>query len=173
MNINKIKKSITNVPDFPKPGIQFKDITTLLKNQDAFKESIDIFYNTFKDKKIDKIVGIESRGFIFAAPLALKIGCSLVLARKPGKLPKTTISEEYDLEYGTNKIEIHTDSISNGDKVLIVDDLLATGGTANATGSLINKLGGKLVSFAFLIELTDLNGASFLDDNHVFSIIKY
>ena len=173
MDIDKIKNSIRNVPDFPKPGIQFKDITTLLQDQDAFKETIEAFYDAFKDEKIDVIVGIESRGFIFAAPLALKLSCRFVLARKPGKLPSETIAEEYELEYGTDAIEIHTDAISKGDRILIVDDLLATGGTAKATGSLVKRLNGKIISYAFVIELVELNGAGLLDVNSVYSIVKY
>ena len=173
MDIDKIKNSIRNVPDFPKPGIQFKDITTLLQDQDAFKETIEAFYDAFKDQKIDVIVGIESRGFIFAAPLALKFGCRFVLARKPGKLPSETVSEEYELEYGTDAIEMHKDAIIDGDRVLIVDDLLATGGTANATGSLVKRLNGKIISYAFVIELVELNGAGLLDGNSVYSIVKY
>tara|TARA_B100000029_G_scaffold509555_1_gene599032 strand:- start:5086 stop:5607 length:522 start_codon:yes stop_codon:yes gene_type:complete len=173
MDIDKIKNSIRNVPDFPKPGIQFKDITTLLQNQDAFKETIEAFFDAFKDEKIDVIVGIESRGFIFAAPLALKLGCRFVLVRKPGKLPSETIAEEYELEYGTDVIEIHTDAISKGDRVLIVDDLLATGGTAKATGNLVNKLDGEIVSYAFLIELIELDGKSTLNSGPLFSLIKY
>ena len=173
MNIERIKKSIRNVPDFPKPGIQFKDITTLLQNLDAFGETIDFFYNTFKNENIDVIVGIESRGFIFAAPLSLKLGCKFALARKPGKLPYNTISEEYELEYGTDAIEMHKDAIIDGDRVLIVDDLLATGGTANATGSLVKRLNGKIISYAFVIELVELNGTGLLDVNSVYSIVKY
>jgi len=173
MDIERIKKSIRNVPDFPKPGIQFKDITTLLQNLDAFGETIDFFYNTFKNENIDVIVGIESRGFIFAAPLSLKLGCKFALARKPGKLPYNTISEEYELEYGTDAIEMHKDAIIDGDRVLIVDDLLATGGTANATGSLVKRLNGKIISYAFVIELVELNGAGLLDVNSVYSIVKY
>ena len=173
MDIELIKKNIRNIPDFPKPGIQFKDITTLLQNNEAFEETIDCFYNAFKNKEIDVIVGIESRGFIFAAPLSLKLGCKFVLARKPGKLPSDTISEEYELEYGTDAIEMHKDAINDGDNVLIVDDLLATGGTAKATGSLVKKLNGNLVSYAFVIELLELNGADLLDVKPVFSIVKY
>ena len=173
MDIDKIKNSIRNVPDFPKPGIQFKDITTLLQNLDAFGETIDFFYNTFINENIDVIVGIESRGFIFAAPLSLKLGCKFALARKPGKLPYNTISEEYELEYGTDAIEMHKDAIIDGDRVLIVDDLLATGGTANATGSLVKRLNGKIISYAFVIELVELNGAGLLDGNSVYSIVKY
>ena len=173
MDIERIKKSIRNIPDFPKPGIQFKDITTLLQNNDAFEETIDFFYNAFKKKEIDVIVGIESRGFIFAAPLSLKLSCKFSLARKPGKLPSDIISEEYELEYGTDAIEMHKDAINDGDRVLIVDDLLATGGTAKASGSLVKKLGGKIVSYAFVIELVELNGIDLLDTNPVFSIVKY
>ena len=173
MDIDKIKNSIRNIPDFPKPGIQFKDITTLLQDQDAFKEAIEAFYDAFKDEKIDVIVGIESRGFIFAAPLALKLSCGLALARKPGKLPSETVAEEYELEYGTDAIEMHTDAIRKGDRILIVDDLLATGGTANATGSLVKRLNGKIISYAFVIELVELNGAGLLDVNSVYSIVKY
>ena len=173
MNIEKLKKSIRNVPDFPKPGIQYKDITTLLQNQEAFKESIKVFYNTFKDKNLDVIVGIESRGFIFAAPLALKLGCSFVLARKLGKLPAETVSEEYELEYGTDIIEIHRDAIIKSNKILIVDDLLATGGTAKATGNIVNKLGGEIISYAFLITLKFLKGSELLKPTPVFSVIDY
>ena len=173
MDIDKIKNSINNVPDFPKPGIQFKDITTLLQDSEAFKEVINIFYNKFNEEKIDVIVGIESRGFIFAAPLALELGCKFVVARKPGKLPSETIYEEYVLEYGTDKIEMHLNSINIGDRILIVDDLLATGGTAKATGSLVKRMSGKIISFAFLIELVDLNGKDLLKDESIFSIIQY
>ena len=172
MDIDKIKNSIRNVPDFPKPGIQFKDITTLLQDQDAFKETIEAFYDAFKDEKIDVIVGIESRGFIFATPLALKIGCKLVLARKPGKLPRDTIKENYNLEYGTDGIEIHADAIKKNDRVLIIDDLLATGGTAKATGKIVQKLNGNIVSYAFLIILHKLNGDKKLGGNKIFSILE-
>jgi len=173
MNIDKIKNSIRNVPDFPKPGIQFKDITTLLQDQDAFNESINVFYDQFKDKKVDIVVGIESRGFIFAAPLSLKLGAQFVLARKPGKLPIETVIEEYDLEYGTDAIEIHLDSIKDDKRVLIIDDLLATGGTSRATGNLVKKLGGKIVSYGFLIELEFLKGNELLHPDPIFSIIQY
>ena len=173
MDIDKIKNSIRNVPDFPKPGIQFKDITTLLLDQDAFKEAIEAFYDAFKDKEIETVVGIESRGFIFAAPLALKLGCRFVLARKPGKLPGETIAEEYDLEYGTDSIEMHKDAIDDGDRVLIVDDLLATGGTAKAVGKLVNTLKGKIFSYCFLIYLKELNGLDILLPESVFYLIDY
>ena len=171
MNIEKIRNSIRNIPDFPKPGIQFKDITPLLQEQAAFKETIEVFYDAFKNDKIDVIVGIESRGFIFAAPLALKFGYRFALARKPGKLPSKTISEKYELEYRTDMIEMHSDSINRGDRVLIVDDLLATGGTAKATGELVEKLNGKIISYAFLITLNDLNGNKKLKGRNIFTIL--
>ena len=173
MDIEHLKSSIRNIPDYPKPGIQFKDITTLLQDKDAFEEAIKVFYNAFKDKEIDTVVGIESRGFIFAAPLALRLGCRFVLARKPGKLPSETIAEEYELEYGTDAIEMHTDAIGKGDKVLIVDDLLATGGTAKATGTVVQKLQGEIISYAFLIVLMNLEGEESLNPIQVFKILKY
>ncbi len=173
MDIDIIKNSVRNVPDFPKPGVQFKDITTLLQDKDAFGESIEAFYSAFKDEEIDVIVGIESRGFIFAAPLALRLGCRFVLARKPGKLPSETVAEEYALEYGTDAIEMHIDAINKGDKVLIVDDLLATGGTAKATGSVVQKLQGEILSYAFLIILKGLKGDELLKPIPVFNILDY
>jgi len=173
MNINKIKNSIRNVPDFPKAGIQFKDITTLLSDVDAFKESIDVFYNRFKDENINVVVGIESRGFIFAAPLALRLGVRLVLARKPGKLPSEVVKQEYQLEYGSDAIELHKDAITHSDRVLIVDDLLATGGTARATGEVVKRLGGDIINYAFLISLDFLNGQEMLIPDPVFSIIEF
>ncbi len=171
MDIERIKKSIRNVPDFPQPGIQFKDITPILQDPELFGNVIDIFHDRYKNEKIDVIVGIESRGFIFAAPLALKLGCSLSIARKPGKLPYETVSAEYSLEYGVDTLELHTDAIKKGDRVLIVDDLLATGGTAKATGSLVDKLGGIIVNYAFLIELEELKGTELIQP--VFSMIKF
>ena len=173
MDIEIIKNSIRNIPDFPKPGIQFWDITTLLQDIDIFQRTIELFYQKFKDKEIEVVVGIESRGFIFAAPIALKLDCKFTLARKPGKLPSETISEEYELEYGSDAIEMHQDAIQIGDRVLIIDDLIATGGTAKATGSLVNRLGGEIVSYVFLIELIELKGSDLLKTKSVFSIIKY
>ena len=172
MDIEHLKNSIRNIPDFPKPGIQFKDITTLLQDQYAFKEAIDAFYNEFKDKQIDVILGIESRGFIFAAPLALKLGCSLAIARKPGKLPYETVSAEYSLEYGVDALELHINAIKPGARVLILDDLLATGGTVNASIELVRKLKGELIGCSFLIELLALNGAKSFHPIKHFSIIK-
>ena len=171
MDIGQLKKNIRNIPDFPKPGIQFKDITPLLQDPELFNDVIDIFYKRYKDKEIDVVVGIESRGFIFSAPLALELGCSLVIARKPGKLPCESVKEVYELEYGIDAIEMHKDAIYKEDRVLIVDDLLATGGTAKATGSLVDKLGGTIVSYAFLIELEELKGTELVQP--VFSMIKF
>lgn len=172
MDIEHLKSSIRNIPDFPKPGIQFKDITTLLQDIDVFQETIDIFYQQFKDKEIEAVVGIESRGFIFAAPLALKLGCSLAIARKPGKLPYETVSAEYSLEYGVDTLELHTDAFKPGEKVLIMDDLLATGGTAKAAGELVTKLKGDIVCFAFLINLVELRGIDMLKPHPIFCIVE-
>jgi len=173
MDISHFKDSIRNIPDYPKPGIQFKDITPILQNPELFSKIIDIFYDRCKSKKIDVIVGIESRGFIFAAPLALKLNCSLAIARKPGKLPYETVSAQYSLEYGVDTLELHTDAIKPGERVVIIDDLLATGGTANAAGELVIKLKGNILCFAFLINLIELNGIEVLRPHQVFSIIGY
>ena len=173
MDIERIKKSIRNVPDFPKLGIQYKDITPLLQDPELFGNVIGIFYDRYKSEKIDVIVGIESRGFIFAAPLALKLGCSLAIARKPGKLPYETVSAEYSLEYGVDALELHIDAIKSGERVLILDDFLATGGTAKAAGELVMKLKGNIVCFAFLINLVELRGIDMLKPHQVFCIIEY
>lgn len=172
-NILKIKNSIRAVADFPKKGILFRDITTALKDSSVLKLMIDEIYEVFKEDKIDYIAGIESRGFIFGMPLAYKLNCGFVPIRKPNKLPAEVISEEYELEYGTDKIEIHKDALKKGDRVLIVDDLLATGGTARAAYDLINKIATP-VGFAFVIELSDLNGAAKLPaDFKTVSLVKY
>lgn len=168
-----LKEKIRNVQDFPKPGIGFKDITTLLKDKDAFKEMVDIMADNLKDLDVDVIVGPEARGFLTGAPVAYAIGAGFVPIRKPGKLPAETESYEYELEYGTDKIEIHKDAIEKGQKVAIIDDLLATGGTMEAAVKLIEKLGGEVVSIQFLIELEFLNGREKFDGYNVESIIKY
>ena len=173
MDIEHLKSSIRNIPDYPKPGIQFKDIAPILQDPELFGNVIDIFHDKYKSEKIDVILGIESRGFIFAAPLALKLGCSLTIARKPGKLPYETVSAEYSLEYGVDTLELHTDAIKPGERVVIIDDLLATGGTANAAGELVIKLKGNILCFAFLINLIELNGIEVLRPHQVFSIIGY
>lgn len=168
-----LEEKIRCVPDFPKPGILFRDITTLLLDGEAFAEVIDRMTEYYAEKKITKVVGIESRGFIFGAPLALRLGCGFVPIRKPGKLPAEIEYVEYDLEYGSDRIEIHLDAVCPGDRALIVDDLLATGGTAAAAGTLIEKLGAELAGFAFIIELDDLNGRRKLGDSDIFTLMHF
>lgn len=169
-----IKKHIRDVADFPKAGILFKDITTALKNGDCFKQIVDVFYETFKNEPIDKIVAIESRGYLIGAPLAYKLGCGLVLMRKPGKLPAKTLKQDYGLEYGTDALEVHQDAILPGEKVLIIDDLLATGGTVEAACKLVQRLKGEIKAAAFLIELSELGGeAKITPYTKVVSILKY
>lgn len=168
-----LKKVIRDVPDFPKKGIVFKDITTLLKNPDALLFAVDQLFQLSKNKHITKVVGIESRGFILGGILAQKLNAGFVPIRKPNKLPAETISESYQLEYGTDKIEIHKDAIVPGDKVLLHDDLLATGGTMFAAIKLIEQLGGEVAQISFLIELTFLNGRDKLNEYEVHSLISY
>lgn len=158
-----IKAHIRDIKDFPKEGIVFKDITPALGDEKCFREIIDAFAARFKDKKIDKIAVIESRGFLLGAPLAYKLGCGLVLLRKPGKLPYDSIKESYDLEYGSAALEIHTDAVKKGERVLVIDDLLATGGTAVAACKLINKLGAEIVAASFLVELGFCSGRAKLE----------
>jgi adenine phosphoribosyltransferase len=153
-----IKNSIITIPNYPKQGILFRDITSLLENPIAFKTSVDLLIEHYKDKKIDKVVGTEARGFIFAAPLALALGVGFVPVRKPNKLPRNVFKEEYQLEYGTDTLEMHCDAIKPNERVLIVDDLLATGGTVAATAKLIQKAGGIAEDAAFIINLPDLQG---------------
>ncbi|GMT49379.1 MAG: adenine phosphoribosyltransferase [bacterium] len=167
-----LKKLVRDVADFPKEGILFKDLTTLWKDQDGFKESIDQLAKKYQGAGIDKVVGMEARGFIVGAPVAYLIGAGFVPVRKPGKLPSKTVSETYDLEYGTDTLVVHEDAINKGDKVLIVDDLLATGGTAEATVKLIEKLGGEVFEVCCLVELGFLNGRSKVS-RPVFALLKY
>ena len=168
-----LASTIRSVPDFPIEGILFYDITTLLKNPEALKASVDQLVDHYKDVGVEVVVGMESRGFIFGMPMAYQMGIGFVPVRKPGKLPAETVSESYDLEYGTNTLEIHVDAIEKGQKVLIVDDLLATGGTAKATCNLVEKLGGEIVGVAFVIELNFLHGREKLKDYDVFSLLQY
>jgi len=168
-----LKDLIRDVKDFPIEGIVFKDITTLLKNPEGFNETLDNLYNISKVKGITKVVGIESRGFIFGGALAAKLNAGFVPIRKPGKLPAGTVSEEYELEYGTDKMEIHKDAIEPGDKVLLHDDLLATGGTMKAACNLVEKLGGEIVQISFVIDLTFLNGKDLLKGYEIHSLIEY
>lgn len=168
-----LKTAIRDIPDFPKKGIIFKDITTLLSRGDLFEKVINELADHYKSKKIDQIVGIESRGFIFGAALAYKLKAGVIPIRKKGKLPYKTISATYALEYGTDTLEMHEDAVPKGTRVLIVDDLLATGGTAKATAELVEKAGGKIVGLSFLIELSFLKGRQNLKNHDVFSLIKY
>ena len=170
-----IKSHIRTIKNYPIKGVMFRDITTLLKNSGGFRAAIDEFVNRYKDIKIDKIVAIESRGFIIAAPLAYLLNVGLVLIRKPGKLPSKTIDQDYELEYGTDKIEVHTDAINKGDKVLIVDDLIATGGTAEATVKLVKKMHAEIVECCFVIDLPDIGGRARLENmgQKVFTLCEF
>lgn len=168
-----LKKLIRDVPDFPKPGILFKDVTPLLQNPTGLKKVIDLLAERFSLMGIQKIIGIESRGFIFGAPLSYKMGIGFVPVRKAGKLPWTKISEEYVLEYGKDRLEIHADAISPGEKVLIVDDLLATGGTVNAVCHLVEKLKAQVSALAFVVELDFLKGRDNLKGKEIFSLVHY
>ncbi len=168
-----LKKHIRDVPDFPKEGIIFKDITTLLKDKDAFKKSIDLLAKKFKKEKIDLVVGVEARGFIFGAALAYKLNVGFVPIRKKGKLPSKTKSVTYELEYGTDVLEIHEDAINDKSRVLIIDDLLATGGTIQAAIELVKSQKAIIAGVAFLVELRFLKGKNKLKDLPVYSVIKY
>ena len=173
MKKKNLAEYIRSVPGFPKEGIIFKDITTLLKDKDGLNDALNQLLNFAKGKKIDKVVGIESRGFIYGALLAEKLNAGFVPIRKPGKLPAKTIKETYSLEYGEDSVEIHVDAIEKGDKILLHDDLLATGGTIEAACKLIEKLGGEIVQISFLIELTFLKGRDKLNNYDVRSLIQY
>lgn len=171
-SVELIKSCCLDVPDFPKEGIIFRDITPLLQDRVLFSKTIDIFADRYRDKNIDGIVAVESRGFIIGAPLAYKLNVGFIPARKEGKLPREAISEEYSLEYGVAGLEIHKDAIVKGQRILIVDDVLATGGTAHATINMVERLGGNVVGLAFLIELVDLQGRAQVGDTPVYSMIK-
>jgi adenine phosphoribosyltransferase len=169
----ELESWIRDIPDFPQKGVLFKDITPLLQDGAAFHSAIDRLASHYTGTGIQKVIGVESRGFIFGAPLAYMLNCGFVPVRKFGKLPYKTVTVEYALEYGTNVVEIHTDAIKPGEKVLIVDDLLATGGTVSAAIELVEKLGGKIAGIAFLVELAFLKGREQLKDYDVFALIKY
>ena len=169
----ELKDYIRNIKDYPKEGILFRDITTLLKDKDAFKFAIDKMAEQVKDKKVDLIVGAESRGFLIGSALAYKMNCGFIPVRKKGKLPYKTISEEYALEYGTDTLFMHEDAIKKGDNVLVVDDLIATGGTALAMIKMVEKLGGNVVGSSFLIELEELNGRKEIEKYPINVLIKY
>ena len=168
-----LRAKIREIPDFPKPGILFYDITTLLKDPDAFREVIDRMADQVKDSGVDLVVGMESRGFIFSAPLAYQLHAGFVPVRKLGKLPAETIEVEYDLEYGTATLEIHKDAIKPGQRVLIVDDLLATGGTVQGTIELVQRLGGEIAGLSFMVELTGLHGREQLGDFQIHTLLTY
>jgi adenine phosphoribosyltransferase len=168
-----LAKMIRDVPDFPKEGIVFKDITTLIKDPQAFRKVIDLLTEHYAGQQIDLVVAVEARGYIFGAPVAYKLGAGFVPVRKVGKLPAETVREEYELEYGTDSVEMHRDAIQPGQKVLIVDDLIATGGSAAATARLVESLGGEVLGLAFLIELSFLKGVERLKEYDVFTVIEY
>jgi len=173
MSAQDLRAKIREIPDFPKPGILFYDITTLLKDPASFREAIDLMVKPYKDERIDIVVGMESRGFIFSAPLAYLLKAGLVPVRKLGKLPAETITVEYALEYGSNTLEMHRDAIQAGQRVLIVDDLLATGGTVRGTIELVERLKGVVVGLAFLVELDFLKGRERLEGRRVTSVVTY
>ncbi len=171
--IELVRARIRDVPDFPKKGIVFKDITPVLADAKLFRGIVDALAARFRDQGVSKVVGIESRGFLFAAPLALALGAGLAIVRKPGKLPYRTVREVYALEYGEDALEMHIDAVGPGERVLVVDDVLATGGTADAVGKLVTRQGAELVGFAFLIELLFLHGARRLGGAKVHSLLQY
>jgi adenine phosphoribosyltransferase len=173
MSAEDLRAKIREIPDFPKPGILFYDITTLLKDPVGFREAVDLMVEPYRDQRVDLVVGMESRGFIFSGPIAYQLKAGLIPVRKLGKLPAETVSVEYALEYGSNTLEIHKDAIRPGQRVLVVDDLLATGGTVRGTIELVERLQGQIVGLAFLIELLFLKGRERLQDYKTTSIIQY
>jgi len=173
MLVTDLRKTIREVPDFPKPGINFYDVSTLFRNAEAFRTAVDTLVERFRGDSIDAVAGIEARGFVLASVMAYRMKCGLILVRKAGKLPAETAGESYSLEYGEASMEIHRDAIDAGQRVLVVDDLLATGGTAAATGRLIERLGGTLEGYAFMVELDFLSGRDRLDSQNIFSLIRY
>lgn len=170
---DQIKSLIRSIPDFPEAGVVFRDITTALKDAEGLRIIMDDFVKRYKDKHIDYVLGADARGFIFGAALAYAIGAGFVPARKPGKLPAEAVSVSYDLEYGSNSIEVHKDAFTKGDNVLVIDDLLATGGTAKAMTELVEALGAHVYELAFMIELADLGGRDILKEYDVYSQLKY
>jgi len=170
---SELRDCVRDIADFPKPGVTFKDITPLLSNTDAFRSTVDLIADRFEGQRVDRVLGVEARGFIIAAPVAYKFGAAFVPVRKAGKLPWEIERVEYELEYGTDLLEIHRDAVDPGDSVVIVDDVLATGGTAAATARLVEKLGGSVLGLAFVIELEFLEGRQKLEDHDVLSLITY
>jgi adenine phosphoribosyltransferase len=171
--MEELKRIIRDIPDFPKKGIVFKDITTLLGDARSFHRMVDLMAHRYVGQKIDKIVGVEARGFIIGAALAYKLGAGIVLVRKPGKLPSETFRKTYDLEYGTDSLEIHTDAIKAGERILIADDVLATGGTMAAVVDMVQSLGGELVECCFMAELSFLEGRRKLPEGKVYSLLSF
>ena len=171
--MDELKNIIRDIPDFPKKGIIFKDITTLLADAKSFQRMVDSIANRYVGQRVDKVVGVEARGFIIGAALAYKLNAGIVLVRKPGKLPAETFKKSYDLEYGTDTLEIHIDAIKQGERVLIADDLLATGGTMGAVVDMVNSLGGEIVECCFMAELEFLNGRKKLPEGKVFSLLTF
>lgn len=168
-----LKQTIRSIPGWPIEGVIFRDITTLMQNPDAYREACDIFYERYKGQNIDKIVGIDARGFVFGAVLAYQLGIGFIPVRKKGKLPWKTIQETYSLEYGEDTLEIHEDALEKGEKVVIVDDLIATGGTVGATVKLVEKLGAQIIECAFIVELPDLKGRAQIQGQKVFAITEF
>ncbi len=168
-----LKEHIRDIPDFPQPGVVFKDITPLLASAEGFRATVDALSDHFGDRSVDKVLGIEARGFIFAAPIAYRLGAGLVPVRKAGKLPWEIEKQEYELEYGTDLLEIHRDAIAPGERALVIDDVMATGGTAAATIRLVEKLGGSIVGLGFVIELAFLNGRAKLGGHEAISLLTY
>jgi adenine phosphoribosyltransferase len=173
MLVSDLKKTVREIPDYPRPGVTFYDLTTLFKNGDAFRTVIERLAERFRGDKLDVVVGIEARGFMLAAALAYEFELGIVPVRKPGKLPWRIEGEDYTLEYGSGRLEIHEDALEKGQRVLVVDDVLATGGTARATASLIERLGARVSGYAFLLELSGLKGRDRLGSDNVFSLITY
>jgi len=171
--VRRLKQTIRNIPDFPQPGILFRDITPVLQDPELFQQTVDFFLERYRSMNIEAVAAVESRGFIFGGALAYRLGAAFVPVRKAGKLPWETIQESYELEYGSATLEVHRDALSNARRVLIFDDLLATGGTAAATARLLERLGGTVVEIAFLIELTDLKGREKLQSYSVFSLVQF
>ena len=171
--MEELKRKIREIPDFPKPGILFYDLTTLMKDVESLRSVIDILTEKYREMRIDRVIGIEARGFIFGSGVAYNLGAGFVPVRKKGKLPAQKVSASYDLEYGQSVLEMHEDAVEAGQRVLIVDDLIATGGTAAATAQMVRQLGAEVLALAFVVELEFLNGRKKLDGSKVFSILRY
>lgn len=168
-----LKESIRSIPGWPIEGVIFRDLTTLMQNPEAYRKACDVFYDRYKDLNIDKVVGIDARGFVFGGVLAYQLNVGFVPVRKKGKLPYTTVSEDYTLEYGQNTVEMHADAITQGEKVVIIDDLIATGGTIEAAVKLVKKLGGDILECGFIVELPDLNGRERIQDQNIFTMLEF